>query len=59
MEWDSKEFEPLLQRMGKSRIDGARAIIDLDVFKVNTSFSTFIQLPSSRVSFSIERMDDS
>lgn len=54
MEWDSREFEPLLKRMCKRRIDGARAIIELDVFKVETSFSIF---PSSSILVSIERME--
>lgn len=34
IEWDQPEFETVLARMGKKRIDGARAIIYLDVFKV-------------------------
>jgi len=37
VEWDSPEFEKTLERMGKTRIEGARAIIMLDVFKVQTS----------------------
>ncbi|KAI9810812.1 MAG: hypothetical protein M1827_006019 [Pycnora praestabilis] len=37
VEWDSPRFEPLLKEMGKERIDGARAIVLLDVFKVQTS----------------------
>jgi len=37
VEWDKPEFEALLSKMGKKRIDGARAIIVLDVFKVQTS----------------------
>lgn len=56
MEWDSKEFEPLLKRMGKKRIDGARAIIEMDVFKVETSFSNF---PSSSIPISMERIEGS
>jgi hypothetical protein len=56
VEWDSKEFEPLLKRMGKRRIDGARAIIELDVFKVEPSFSNFL---SSSVSIPMERIDGS
>lgn len=56
MEWDSKEFEPLLKRMGKKRIDGARAIIEMDVFKVWTSFSNF---PSSSIPISMERIEGS
>jgi hypothetical protein len=34
VEWDQKEFEPLIARMGKGKIEGARAVILLDVFKV-------------------------
>lgn len=52
MEWDSREFELLLKRMGKRRIDGARAIIDLDVFKVELSFPI---LPSSSILVSMGR----
>ena len=43
VEWDSREFEPLLKRMGKSRVEGARAIIELEVWKVRLSFfSSFL-----------------
>ena len=34
VEWDDPSFESLLKRMGKERIEGARAVILLDVFKV-------------------------
>ena len=34
IEWDAPGFEPLLRRMAKKRIEGARAVILLDVFKV-------------------------
>lgn len=34
VEWDDPRFEGLLKRMGKERIEGARAVILLDVFKV-------------------------
>jgi hypothetical protein len=37
VEWDQPEFGALLARMGKKRIDGARAVIKLDVFKVDIS----------------------
>lgn len=37
VEWDSPRFESLLVKMGKKRVDGARAIILLDVWKVQTS----------------------
>lgn len=35
IEWDSPQFEPTLQRMGKRRVEGARAIIDLQIWKVD------------------------
>jgi len=34
VEWDQPEFEVLLGKMGKTKIEGARAIICLDVWKV-------------------------
>lgn len=34
VEWDQPEFEPLLKKMGKKRLEGARAVILLDVWKV-------------------------
>ena len=34
VEWDDPRFEPLLRRMGKKKIEGARAVILLDVYKV-------------------------
>ena len=34
VEWDQPEFKPLLKRMGKENVPGARAIILLDVWKV-------------------------
>jgi hypothetical protein len=37
VEWDSPRFEPLLAQMSKERIESARAIIMLDVWKVQTS----------------------
>ncbi|KZN84853.1 hypothetical protein EN45_090130 [Penicillium chrysogenum] len=37
IEWDQPEFDVCVQRMGKTPIAGARAIIQLDVFKVQTS----------------------
>lgn len=36
IEWDQPEFGEWLQRMGKSPVVGARAIIQLDVFKVSS-----------------------
>lgn len=38
VEWDQPEFEPLIRKMGKESIQGARAIILLDVFKVGIHF---------------------
>ena len=37
VEWDAPGFEPLLRKMGKKRVDGARAVILLEVFKVKAS----------------------
>jgi hypothetical protein len=37
IEWDIPEFEVLLEKMGKKRVEGARAIIMLSVWKVQTS----------------------
>jgi hypothetical protein len=37
VEWDQPEFEPMLRRMGMKNFEGARAVILLDVFKVQTS----------------------
>lgn len=37
IEWDQPEFESLIRKMGKEKIEGARAIILLDVFKVGTT----------------------
>ena len=34
VEWDDGRFEGLLRKMGKKRIEGARAVILLDVLKV-------------------------
>lgn len=34
VEWDDPKFEETLKRMGKEKIDGARAVILLDVWKV-------------------------
>lgn len=39
VEWDDARFEGLLRRMGKERIEGARAVILLDVFKVRVPSS--------------------
>ncbi|CAD6569713.1 MAG: hypothetical protein ASARMPRED_003115 [Alectoria sarmentosa] len=37
VEWDDPRFDVLLKKMGKERIEGARAVILLDIFKVQTS----------------------
>ncbi len=43
VEWDSPRFMPLLHKMGKA-VDGARAVILLDVFKV-VSFCSYRTKP--------------
>ena len=45
IEWGSPKFEPLLQKMAKKRIEGARAVILLDVFKVNLFCVAEVYLP--------------
>jgi len=37
VEWDREEFEVLVGRMGKKVVEGARAVVVLDVWKVQTS----------------------
>lgn len=37
IEWDSPRFEGFLEKMGKNKIDGARAVISLKIWKVQTS----------------------
>ncbi|KAI1372241.1 pyridoxamine phosphate oxidase [Hypoxylon crocopeplum] len=37
IEWDEPEFDPFLQKMKLQKVDAARAIIVLDIFKVQTS----------------------
>ncbi|OBT72583.1 hypothetical protein VF21_08163, partial [Pseudogymnoascus sp. 05NY08] len=37
IEWDDREFDSWLAKMGNKKILGARAVIVLDVFKVQTS----------------------
>ena len=39
MEWDDARFEGLVRKMGKKRVEGARAVILLDVFKVGLAVS--------------------
>ena len=40
VEWDDVRFEPLLRKMGKKRVEGARAVILLDVYKVSSLLDT-------------------
>lgn len=47
VEWDSPHFEGVLRRMGKVRIEGARAVILLDVFKVRAMHIVFDNIFSS------------
>ncbi|MCJ1266459.1 hypothetical protein MMC22_006344 [Lobaria immixta] len=47
IEWDQPEFESLIRKMGKEKIEGARAIILLDVFKVQTSCGFGVPLLSA------------
>ena len=37
VEWDDGRFEGLMGKMGKRRVEGARAVILLDVLKVGFS----------------------
>ncbi|EPE26608.1 hypothetical protein GLAREA_02521 [Glarea lozoyensis ATCC 20868] len=37
VEWDAPEFQHLLAKMGKAHVDGARAVLVFDIFKVQTS----------------------
>ncbi|KAF7854572.1 hypothetical protein EAF04_010381 [Stromatinia cepivora] len=37
IEWNTPQFSTLLSKMGKANVDGARAIVLLDVWKVQTS----------------------
>lgn len=42
VEWNSPEFEGLIGRMGKRRVEGARAIIELSVWKVGRPVSSWV-----------------
>ena len=44
IEWDDPRFDGTLEMMGKRRFDGARAVIFLDVWKVQTSCGTGVPL---------------
>ena len=44
IETDSPEFRPMLVKMGHERVNGARAIIDLKVWKVGTSCGMSVPL---------------
>jgi hypothetical protein len=37
VEWDQPEFQTILSRMGKERVEGARAALMFDIWKVQTS----------------------
>ena len=50
VEWDQPEFEMLLERMGKKRPLSARAVILLDVFKVQTSCGYGVPRISNNIS---------
>lgn len=39
IEWDQPEFDVMLDRMKKNRIDGARAILAFEVFKGELNMS--------------------
>lgn len=47
VEWDEAAFPALLRRMGKERIEGARAVILLDIFKVRFFLPLPLPLPST------------
>ena len=48
MESDAPEFDGLLDKMGKKKMDGTRAVILLDIFKVRRcSFATITYYMSS------------
>ena len=49
VEWDSPEFDVLLEKMGKARIQGARGVIVLDVLEVCIYTIPFPSLISSPV----------
>lgn len=59
VEWDSPRFEPLLKEMGKERIEGARAVLLLDVWKVSVAFGlgSFCNMQSAvRLSRGVHRL---
>ena len=45
VEWDQPGFEGLIGKMGKEKIQGARAVVLLDVFKVREGSTTTIIIP--------------
>jgi len=49
VEWDQSGFEVLLRKMGKKRIEGARAVSMLEVFKIQTSCGYGVPRLSSTV----------
>lgn len=44
VEWDSPRFEKLLAGMGKKRVEGARAVILLNIWKVGNSSFLYLSL---------------
>lgn len=44
IEWDQPEFDVMLDRMKKNRIDGARAILAFEVFKGELCFPLYFEI---------------
>lgn len=42
VEWDDLGFGGVLERMGKERVEGARAVVLLEVFKVCTLARSYL-----------------
>lgn len=43
MEWnDERQFEEMVAKMGKKKVTGARAVIQLEIWKVSGRFLSFI-----------------
>ena len=59
IEHDSPDFDKMLARMGHSRVEGARAIIQLEVWKVGTSCGMSVPLLESPQSRDDELVNDS
>jgi hypothetical protein len=58
VEWDQPEFETLLQEMGKEKVVSARAVIVLDVFKVQTSCGYGVPRISSNISCDVGKASE-